>query len=230
MRMLRILSFCLLLALCKTVTAQDTLPKISVKSIAGRNIISWKNLYPQPLKVINIQRSNDSLKTFTTIGSVINPVNVDNGFTDNKPATSKTFYRIFIVFYDNNYLFSHAFKPVPDTTKSIVQKENIAAPVVTVPLLPPVFVPSKYIFTGKDNNVIINIPASSGKKISVKFYDENNHYLFQIKDIKEPYLILEKVNFRHSGWFHFVLFEGDDILEKHKFFIPKETYKKQGPG
>jgi hypothetical protein len=91
-----------------------------------------------------------------------------------------------------------------------------------IPLPPPVFVPSKYVFVGKDNNVIIALPDASTKKMSIKFYDEGNSFLFELSKIIEPYLIMEKVNFLHTGWFHFNLYENNILIEKSKFLIQKE--------
>ncbi|MBS1497513.1 MAG: hypothetical protein JSS85_11630, partial [Bacteroidetes bacterium] len=53
------------------VSAQEILPNITVKNISGKIIVSWQSLYNQPTATINIQRSYDSLKNFTTIGSVL---------------------------------------------------------------------------------------------------------------------------------------------------------------
>ncbi|MBK7883760.1 MAG: hypothetical protein IPJ81_08135 [Chitinophagaceae bacterium] len=78
----------LLLSVSKLI-AQDTLPKISVKNLGGQIIISWKNNYKRPVTTINIQRSYDSTKNFYTIGSVLNPQNIENGFADAKPPYKK---------------------------------------------------------------------------------------------------------------------------------------------
>jgi hypothetical protein len=70
--------------------------------------------------------------------------------------------------------------------------------------------------------VILNLPGAAGRKFSIKFYDENDKPVFEISSIKEPYLILEKVNFLHAGWFNYQLFDNDILLEKFKFYIPKD--------
>ena len=36
------------------------------------------------------------------------------------------------------------------------------------------------------------------------------------------YLIIEKVNFIRSGWYRFELYDNGKIVEKNKFFIPKD--------
>jgi len=230
--------------------AQDTLPKISVTLYNGKAIISWKNTYTIQISNINIQRSTDSIKKFVTIGSVLNPMNEENGYVDNKTPTGKIFYRVFIAFDGGNYLFSKSYVPALDTAKrtnkeimefenEIIIKQraeykNEITPNkkitisdkkegLVVPLPPPVFVSSKYVFAGKDNNVIIALPDAATRKMSIKFYEEDNSFLFELSKINEPYLIMDKVNFLHTGWFYFSLYENDILVEKSKFLIQKDA-------
>lgn len=202
--------------------AQDTLPKISVKSRDGKIIISWKNGYGALINNINIQRSGDSVKKFSTIGSVLNPMNKENGYVDSKPLAGNLFYRVFVAFDGGSYVFTHSYRPVLDTANesiiTIVEEQKE----IVKPFIPNSFVASKFVFTGKDNNVIINLPNAAAEKYSVKFFDEDDNFLFEIHSIKEPYLILEKVNFLHSGWFKYHLLDNDIVLEKYKFYIPKD--------
>lgn len=92
--------------------AQDTLPNFSAISTGKNVIISWKNSYRKPVATINIQRSYDSLKNFTTIGSILNPQNIENGYADFNPPYNKMYYRIFIAFEDGTYKISASAKPV----------------------------------------------------------------------------------------------------------------------
>ncbi len=79
-------------------SAQEILPAITVKNFSGKIIISWRNQYPLEIKNLNIQRSFDSLKNFSTIGSVLTPQNAENGFVDEAPPYNKMYYRLFISF------------------------------------------------------------------------------------------------------------------------------------
>jgi len=196
---------------------QDTLPNISVKKLGTKVVISWKNNYGATINTLNIQRSYDSTKMFTTIGSVLNPMNRDNGFVDSKPPAEKMYYRLFIAFADGSYKFTKSYKPTIDTVSIFTNYQEVT---VTQPTG---FTPSRYIYTGKENNVIINLPNAAVKKYTVKFFDANNKFLFEIKKIEDPYLTLEKVNFLHSGWFNFQLYEDDILLEKYQFYIGKDS-------
>ncbi|MGG9972383.1 hypothetical protein ACQ33O_11365 [Ferruginibacter sp. SUN002] len=198
---------------------QDTLPQIKVKKALKKVIISWKNAYGRTISTINIQRSSDSIKQFSTIGTVLNPMNRDNGFVDAKPPADKVFYRVFVAFSDGSYIFTRSYQPSIDTVTVVPGYQEV---VVTQPTG---FTASKYIYTGKENNVVINIPNAAVKKYSVKFFDANNNFLFEIKKIPEPFITLEKVNFKHAGWFNFQLFEEDILIEKYQFYISKDSKK-----
>jgi hypothetical protein len=81
---------------------------------------------------------------------------------------------------------------------------------------------SPYVFVNKYGNIHIALPEAAKKHYAVKFFDENNKLLFELSEIRDPSLLLDKTNFHHSGWFRFELYDGDQLKEKNKFFIPKE--------
>jgi hypothetical protein len=81
---------------------------------------------------------------------------------------------------------------------------------------------SAYVYTTKLGNIQIALPDAPKRHYTVKFFDENNKLLFQLSEIRDPSLLLDKTDFHHSGWFHFELYDGDQLKEKNKFFIPKE--------
>ena len=204
---------------------QDTLPKISVTELGKKVLVSWDNPYTNATN-INIQRSADSTKGFTTIGSVLNVEPGINGFTDPKEfEPSNQYYRLFISFEGGSYIFTHSHRPVKDTSNKITT-EIVEKPEVKESPKPKyfrnVFVPSKHVYTGKDNNVIISLPDFAHNKYTIKFYEDNGDFLFELKKISESYLTLDKVNFRHSGLFIFEIYNNRIIVERHKFYIPKD--------
>jgi hypothetical protein len=81
---------------------------------------------------------------------------------------------------------------------------------------------STLVFTGKDGNVNIILPDPARKKWLVKFYEQDNSPLFDVKDIKDNSLVLDKVNFVHAGWFRFEIYEDGKLKEKNRLYIPKE--------
>ena len=196
--------------------AQDTLPNVSVTQISNKVLISWTNPFSS-LTTINIQRSYDSLKNFTTIGSVLNVKAKSNGFVDAKEFKPFQYYRVFISFEGGTYLFSKSHRPGLDTLKAIPEISEIQQPSVKTG-----FVPSKMVYTGKDNNVIIALPDAEKKKYSIKFFEEDGSPIFELKKIAESYLTLDKVNFLHSGLFNFEIYLDNVLVEKHKVYIPKD--------
>lgn len=229
------------------VSAQEILPNITVKNISGKIIVSWQNLYNQPTATINIQRSYDSLKNFTTIGSVLNPLNKENGYADENPPYNKMYYRLFIAFEGGSYIITKPVRPTkeaitgPDTdsthlTRYPWQVNPLADSSINIPpianpgnikvpanIKPVITYPSKLVYTSRENSIVLHLPGAPFKKYSIKFFDEDNKMIFELNKLKEEYLILEKVNFIRSGWYHFELYDGNELVEKNRLFVPKDT-------
>ena len=203
------------LILQKISLAQDTLPNISVIQRGNKALISWANPYTS-LTTINIQRSRDSLKNFTTIGSVLNIKAKSNGFVDAKEFITPQYYRLFISFEGGTYVFTKSHRPGIDTLKNVPEVTEVQPTVKTW------FVPSKMVYTGKDNNVIIALPDADSKKYSIKFFEEDGSLIFELKKITQSWLTLDKVNFLHSGLFNFEIYSDNVLVEKHKVYIPKD--------
>ena len=205
----------LFLLIQKISVAQDTLPNISVSELSKKVLISWTNPFTS-VTTINIQRSYDSLKYFTTIGSVLDVSAATNGYVDSKVFIPAQYYRLFISFEGGTYLFTKSHRPAIDTTKTSAIAEFQQAPVQTW------FVPSKLVYTGRENNVIISLPDAEKKKYSIKFFEEDGTLLFEIKKITDSYLTLDKVNFIHAGLFDFEVYNNNVLVERHKIYIPKD--------
>jgi hypothetical protein len=95
--------------------------------------------------------------------------------------------------------------------------------IVLKPFVPKeIFKPSKFIYTERDGNVTINLPTVSLHHYSIKFYDMQGIPQFDVDEVKESPLLIDKVNFLRSGWYKFELYEDGKIKEKHKLFVPKD--------
>lgn len=218
--------------------AQDTLPKFSVKNVGhNRIVIGWRNTF-ETIRQISIQRSFDSTKNFKTILTVADPTIPENGFVDAKADNDHMFYRLYIMLEKGAFLFSDSKRPVLDTvTKREAVKTNL--PGITTPVLitdsvvigpvngnnrpkPELYVPSKRIFTFRDGYVRIILPDEASRKYDIKFFTADNDLLFELKDVKERNFKIDKTNFYRAGWYKFELYENGDLMEKNKFYIPKE--------
>jgi hypothetical protein len=207
---------------------QDTLPKFSVTSAgSNRTIIGWVNTYGL-VKQISVQRSFDSLSNFKTILNVADPNSRQNGFADTKAPSDRMFYRLFVVLGQGQFFFTAAKRPVVDTfslTKNgLINKGKDSLNIGIKPGVPrrSDFIPSFYVYTNKDGYLFVNLPDADKKKYRIKFYEEDDSFLFELKNIKEPALTLDKANFMHAGWFKFELYNDEKLVEKNKFFLAKE--------
>lgn len=87
--------------------SQDTLPGFTIIERGDKVVVSWTNRY-QNLVQLNVQRSYDSLRFFSTIFSAPSPEIPQNGFTDTKKPANRVYYRIFYVLPGGQYFFSRA--------------------------------------------------------------------------------------------------------------------------
>jgi hypothetical protein len=223
---------------CSNTKAQnDTLPNLNIKSVGTRVIVSWKQNFKKVITTLNIQRSYDSLKNFRTIGEVLSPQSIENGFIDANAPYRRMYYRIFVAFEGGTYLYSKTYRAKKDTSKNT--SGNVQLPTTVVeenfPWLvtkpsninldldgkPVITYPSQRIYTLKDNNVIISLQDVKTKNYSIKFYNELDKLLFEIKRVKEDNFIIEKVNFGKSGTYKFEIYENGELLESNKFIILK---------
>jgi hypothetical protein len=211
------------------ILAQDTLPKFSVTNLGNDHIVlGWVNNYPL-VKQISIQSSHDSLTNYKTIMSVTDPNARENGYADTKAPNDHMFYRLFVVLDKGEFYFTAAKKPVPDTIKMnrslMIEKSARDSSKVSIKPVTgkkPDFIPSFYVYINKDGYVFVNLPDAERKKYHIRFYEEDDSFLFEIRNIHEPSLTLDKSNFLHAGWFHFELYNDDKLVEKNKFYLAKD--------
>lgn len=229
-----------------TSNAQDALPDFAVMNRGNnRIVISWINQYPS-LKQISIQRSFDSLNNFKTILTVPDPMNRQNGYLDAKAINDHMFYRLYILVDGGNFLFSKSQRPFDNSVLIRIVNKSLTDSALTdeesailkryqnVRFEPGKnyqtqvnnksgFTESPYsVATNSEGNVRIRLNDFVRKKYSIKFFEEDDSFLFELKDIKEPFLILDKSNFYHSGWFKFELYDDGKLVEKYKFYLAKD--------
>lgn len=86
----------------------------------------------------------------------------------------------------------------------------------------PVWKPSIYIYTNSNGYLNISLPAKDLNAYRVVLFDTEGKELFRINKIKEAELILDKANFKRSGWYDFELYKNNELVEKNKFFLRKD--------
>ena len=123
----------LFLILCLSASAQqDTLPKFTaLKKKNGEIELSWVSTFKN-VSQINIQRSKDSLRIFSTIHSLPNPNAKSYSYIDKTAKNDSGYYRVFILFEGSNYVFTPSRKLTVDTsTVTVVQRITPTKPPVT---------------------------------------------------------------------------------------------------
>lgn len=205
------------------------LPDFSATIKTGKIQLDWISGFME-VKEIGIQRSLDSVLNFNTIGYASYPTQTRNVYLDNKPLPGNNYYRLFILFNNGRFIYSKTLLALPDSTirsdmklqyadiKDAARNPNKPSDENKEPKV--VWHPSNYIYTTADGNVNIKLNDAPQKKYSVKFFEPNGTFLFEIEQVKGPSLILEKAIFMHAGWFNFELFEDGRLKEKWNFFIP----------
>jgi hypothetical protein len=215
---------------------QDTLPAFTVKNRFGKVIVSWTNPYDSTVQ-ISVQRSADSLKGFKTILTIPDPKAITNGFLDAKAPNTTQYYKLYVQQPGGKFFFTKSQKPVVDSSRTVkyeLAKNNPSgikflngvpqtdSTKAKVPDLKNVFTPSIFVYTNQEGNVVIALPEQKINAYSLKFYLPDGTQIFQMSQVKETLLTLDKSNFQRSGWFNFELYENNILKEKSKLFIPKD--------
>ncbi len=228
----------------------DTLPDFNIISRNGKVFLRWINNYPV-VKQLTIQRSKDANRAnFKSIISLSDPEAKENGYFDKTASTDTFYYRIYVQLNGGNYVFSKMKRPLRDTLKTIAAIENyedmpaffrdsvamvrakndsIRLGLIKINFIKPIkpkseepVYPSKFIYTLKDGNVQMDLPLADKKKYNVSFHEEGGEQVFEIPEVIQPKLTIDKVNFLHAGWFIFKLYEDGKLKEINRVFIPKE--------
>jgi hypothetical protein len=79
-------------------------------------------------------------------------------------------------------------------------------------------IPSKYVRKEKNGDLAIIVPITRGK-YKIRFFDDRGQFLFGIRQIRDSLLIVERVNFRHAGFFQYELYKDNVLVERNPFII-----------
>jgi hypothetical protein len=118
--------------------------------------------------------------------------------------------------------FKNFYDSIVQKTKDTLIFKTIDTILVKTFVPKVVYRPSQYVYTERDGNITISLADASKKQYSIKFFEENETELFEIKHVKDAFLTLDKANFLHAGWFWFELYDEGKLKEKHRFYIPKD--------
>jgi hypothetical protein len=202
---------CLLFSI--VVACQPLLPHFAIQSTKQNNIkLSWRNPHRNCIQLL-IQRSLDHQKTFTTIRSATHPDMPENDFIDKKiPPNKIPYYRISYTMRGGKTIFTAA--------QSLHDKKIASTPVIeeTEKKMAPA-TKASYLTVSPKGYVIIHLPEPTNHYYHIIIYDTDGGILFDIPDIKQSSLILERGNFFRAGCFPYTLFKDNQPIEKSKFCL-----------
>ena len=81
--------------------------------------------------------------------------------------------------------------------------------------------PSVFMMINPDGNLQLALPSDRAASYRIQFYLPDGAPFFQVSRLKDPFLIIDKVNFLRSGWFEFEVYEDERLRERKRIFIPK---------
>ncbi|HEY4109473.1 hypothetical protein [Puia sp.] len=71
----------------------------------------------------------------------------------------------------------------------------------------------------RNGDIVIALPAGAEGRYRVRFFDDKEALLFEIRQIRDPLLIIEKYNFGHAGRFLYELYRDNGLVERASFQI-----------
>jgi hypothetical protein len=81
---------------------------------------------------------------------------------------------------------------------------------------------SGYVRRSANGDLVIMVPQTASGRYKIRFFNERNSLLFEIRQIRDPLLIVEKYNFEHAGQFKYELYRDSLLIEKSNFAIRGE--------
>jgi hypothetical protein len=134
------------------------------------------------------------------------------------------FYRVFIAYEGGEYLFSKVSRPEKATFAELDASDSAALSLHQATLvMPPPPPPVGRIYTGRENNVIIDLPDAEKKSFAVKFYEDSGKPVFEMNRIRDAWTVVDKTNFIHAGWFRFEIYDKGKLSEQGRFMLPRDN-------
>jgi len=81
---------------------------------------------------------------------------------------------------------------------------------------------SGYVRRNADGDLVITVPQNTAGRYKIRFFEEHGMLLFEIRQIRDPLLIVEKYNFEHAGQFVYELYRDTVLIERMQFSIRKD--------
>lgn len=224
---------CLLFAGGTSVKAQATLPDFTIVTQNGVNVLNWVCQY-DGIKSIAVERSNDSIFNFKTIGYVKTLKKGVQAFIDGHPTPGNNYYRLNIVFASDLNWMSNRGRIFVDSAQLLKQavlppNDSLQKMIASSPKIDPgnpnpeeidayTYVRSQYVFTNPfTGHVNVELPDNQDRLtvFSLDFYDlKTNKRVLEVPRVPEQSVVIDKRNFQRKGVYKFELRQGREMLEK----------------
>ncbi len=201
-----------------------SLPGLKIETTNGQNKISWLSDY-SGLKSVQIMRSQDSVLSFVSIGTIARPRKGVQRFTDKQPKLGKNYYKVRVLFASELEWFSNTYKVVLDSatieksrlqslTTGSTNSRDVDNTEDNANYTDFYYEPSTKIYTNPyTGHIMIGLDDARQKRYSLKFYNPRKEEVLYISRIKKKQIVLDKYNFNAKGTYSFKLFENDEIKE-----------------
>ena len=205
------------------------------------NLLTWNCQY-DGIKTIAVQRSNDSVYNYTTIGYVRNTKQGIQAYIDGHPLPGKNFYRLYIAFDSDLTWYSNRIRITVDSTELLTQgmvlppndslQKLINSTDSTNPLKALVskismrtgtmdgdntafsYIKSQYVFTNPlTGHVNMELPDVATNRYNVHFYDTRDKEILEVPRVMASPVVIDKRNFQKKGIYKFVLKRNNTQLE-----------------
>ncbi|MBL7717535.1 MAG: hypothetical protein JNL72_01760 [Flavipsychrobacter sp.] len=216
------------------------LPDMNLGTQQGIVFLTWNCQY-DGIKSISVQRSDDSIFNYVTVGYVRNLKQGVQAYIDGHPLPGKNYYRLYIIFnsdltwysnririnVDSNVLLTQGLQlPPNDSLQRFISDKDPGNPlkdimnkvtyISTTDNDPYGFsyVKSQYIFTNPlTGHVNVELPDITSQRYSVRFFDQNEKQVLEVPRVMASPAIIDKRNFQRKGMYKFVLKRNNTTLE-----------------
>jgi len=210
------------------VRAQPPLPDMQAVSQKGVNILSWVSTF-DGIKSIAVQRSNDSIYNYSTIGYVKNLKKGTQAFIDGHPNPGVNWYRLYIVFSSDLTWYSNRLKlevdsadlinkrvlPPNDSLQKMVNTLAVGESGDASELNAYTYIRSQYVFTNPfTGHINVELPDTADVKTvySLIFFDQGNKQVLEVPKVAAKSIIIDKRNFQKKGLYKFELKKDNTVL------------------
>ena len=198
------------------------LPNVAIAQNKNTVELKWFCQY-EGVHAISVERSLDSGENYERIGEPNTIIKGEQVFTDTHPVCGSNWYRVQLEFNSGLLWNSHIAKIHMDSSQYFFNKVEKANSITNLTVVSDTnienidaysYFKSLYINTiPASGHVLVTIQDGDIHNYTIKFLDQNEHFLFQVDGIREKSYSIDKRNFPHKGVYKFQLYKNKEVLE-----------------